>query len=82
MPNIMASFFVSNIAIILVTAVSILGLLYTLILRKRVNKSKVEDQKMVEIQSLSENSRYHQNTLLKCLFEKYRRAKEFLCKHS
>jgi K(+)-stimulated pyrophosphate-energized sodium pump len=51
MPNIMASFFVSNIAIILVTAVSILGLLYTLILRRRVNKSKVEDQKMVEIQS-------------------------------
>jgi len=51
MPNIMASFFMSNIGIILVTAVSILGLLYTLILRKRVNKAKVEDQKMVEIQS-------------------------------
>ena len=51
MPNIMASFFLSNISIILVTAVSILGLLYTLILRRKVNKSKVEDQKMVEIQS-------------------------------
>ena len=51
MPNIMASFFLSNISIILVTAVSILGLLYTLILRRKVNKSKVEDPKMVEIQS-------------------------------
>jgi K(+)-stimulated pyrophosphate-energized sodium pump len=51
MPVIMAAFFLSNISIIVVTAVSLLGLLYALVLRGKVNKAQVSDPKMIEIQS-------------------------------
>ncbi len=51
MPMIMAGFFMEFTAIILVTIVGVLGVLYTFYLKSKINKEKVEDPKMAEIQS-------------------------------
>lgn len=49
--NLLTSFFQSNLVVLIVTAVSILGLVYALVaLRSRVKKADLTDPKMIEIQ--------------------------------
>ena len=51
MPTILTSFFESNLVVLIVTGVSILGLIYAFfVLRRRVKKADLTDPKMIEIQ--------------------------------
>jgi len=45
-----ADFFKNNLSILIVTVISLIGLVFTLVLRHRVNKEKIDDPRMAEIQ--------------------------------
>ena len=49
--RLLSNFFESNLVVLIVTGISIIGLIYALVfLRKRIKKADLTDPKMIEIQ--------------------------------